>query len=297
MQPGAPAHGCALANPRWPQSRPSAVAPSSTCRRRRWPPSTAERASAWWAAGRGTHARRPPHFCTPGVRRTAPTHARPCAGLNALRKHRGTPTPQTLQVRCLFELARAYAPSVIFIDEIDSLCTQRGAEGEHEASRRVKSELLVQVRGGARGQGGRGIGGLKELGLGRASRGRCAARPLPVPTKPCTRLPARTHAAGVLRGAGAPQIDGCNSQEGEERQHVVVLAATNFPWDIDEALRRRLEKRIYIPLPGGGEREELLKINLKVGGWVCCGWVGWAVCHPTRVFSPQRPRTAEQAPP
>ena len=76
-------------------------------------------------------------------------------------------------------------------------------------------------------------------------------------------------------------MDGCNSQEGEERQHVVVLAATNFPWDIDEALRRRLEKRIHIPLPGPAEREELLRINLKAGGCggTGCGWtwLGWTV--------------------
>ncbi|KAK4712630.1 hypothetical protein R3W88_007143 [Solanum pinnatisectum] len=40
-------------------------------------------------------------------------------------------------VRCLFDLARARAPSTIFIDEIDSLCNARG----------VKSELLVQING------------------------------------------------------------------------------------------------------------------------------------------------------
>jgi katanin p60 ATPase-containing subunit A1 len=62
----------------------------------------------------------------------------------------------------------------------------------------------------------------------------------------------------------ALQIDGIHREdEGGERKRVMVLAATNFPWDIDEALRRRLEKRIYIPLPAAPEREELLRINLK----------------------------------
>ncbi|XP_059641631.1 katanin p60 ATPase-containing subunit A1-like [Cornus florida] len=108
-------------------------------------------------------------------------------------------------VRCLFDLARSYAPSTIFIDEIDSLCNARGASGEHESSRRVKSELLVQVDG----------------------------------------------------------VSNSSTNEDGSRKIVMVLAATNFPWDIDEALRRRLEKRIYIPLPKFDSRKELIRINLK----------------------------------
>lgn len=56
----------------------------------------------------------------------------------------------------------------------------------------------------------------------------------------------------------------------KENKRVMILGATNRPWDLDEAVIRRLEKRVCkfklrldIPLPNKKGREELFKINLK----------------------------------
>jgi len=110
-------------------------------------------------------------------------------------------------VRALFVVAKALAPSIIFVDEIDSLLSSRGS-GEHEATRRLKTEFLIQWS-------------------------------------------ALQNAAA---GKEPPLKQGDPSQ-------VLVLAATNLPWAIDEAARRRFVRRQYIPLPESETRKvQLLKL-------------------------------------
>ncbi|XKL66182.1 hypothetical protein PGB90_009602 [Kerria lacca] len=93
-------------------------------------------------------------------------------------------------VRTLFAVARCQQPAVIFIDEIDSLLSQR-SETEHESSRRIKTEFLVQL---------------------------------------------------VI---------------------ILVIGATNRPQELDEAARRRLVKRLYIPLPDFEARCQIVQRLMK----------------------------------
>lgn len=115
-------------------------------------------------------------------------------------------------VRALFGLSKVLAPSIIFVDEIDSLLSQRSGSGEHEATRRIKTEFLIQWSD-----------------LQRAAAGREATD---------------------------------RDKERGDANRVLVLAATNLPWAIDEAARRRFVRRQYIPLPEASTRETQLRTLL-----------------------------------
>lgn len=99
-------------------------------------------------------------------------------------------------VKNLFSLAREHKPSIIFIDEVDSLCSAR-TDNESEAGRRIKTEFLVQMQG-----------------------------------------------------------------VGNDNDGILVLGATNIPWVLDAAIRRRFEKRIYINLPDAPARAAMFKLNI-----------------------------------
>ncbi|KYQ56851.1 Fidgetin-like protein 1 [Trachymyrmex zeteki] len=101
-------------------------------------------------------------------------------------------------VRALFAVAKVHQPSVVFIDEIDSLLTQR-SETEHESSRRLKTEFLVQLDGAAT----------------------------------------------------------------SEEDRILIVGATNRPQELDEAARRRLVKRLYVPLPELEARKQIINNLLK----------------------------------
>jgi SpoVK/Ycf46/Vps4 family AAA+-type ATPase len=115
-------------------------------------------------------------------------------------------------VRALFSLAKALAPSIIFVDEIDSLLSSRSGSGEHEATRRIKTEFLIQW--------------------------------------------------SDLQRAAAGREQSEKEKERGDASRVLVLAATNLPWAIDEAARRRFVRRQYIPLPEDETRATQLRTLL-----------------------------------
>uniref|UniRef100_A0A0D9XZ03 AAA+ ATPase domain-containing protein n=1 Tax=Leersia perrieri TaxID=77586 RepID=A0A0D9XZ03_9ORYZ len=104
-------------------------------------------------------------------------------------------------VRALFGVACCRQPAVIFVDEIDSLLSQRKSDGEHESSRRLKTQFLIEMEG----------------------------------------------------------FDSGNDQ-------ILLIGATNRPQELDEAARRRLTKRLYIPLPSSEARAWIIRNLLEKDG-------------------------------
>ncbi|AQK48460.1 AAA-type ATPase family protein [Zea mays] len=101
-------------------------------------------------------------------------------------------------VKAVFSLASKIAPSVIFIDEVDSMLGRRENPGEHEAMRKMKNEFMVNW-------------------------------------------------------------DGLRTKD---KERVLVLGATNRPFDLDEAVIRRFPRRLMVNLPDASNREKILKVIL-----------------------------------
>lgn len=57
------------------------------------------------------------------------------------------------------------------------------------------------------------------------------------------------------------EMDGLRSSSQDQR--VIVIGATNRPFDLDDAVLRRLPRRLLVDLPGERERKEILKILLR----------------------------------
>ena len=57
------------------------------------------------------------------------------------------------------------------------------------------------------------------------------------------------------------EMDGLRSNSQDRR--VIVIGATNRPFDLDDAVLRRLPRRLLVDLPGEKERKEILKILLR----------------------------------
>ncbi|KAK4788210.1 hypothetical protein SAY86_019529 [Trapa natans] len=101
-------------------------------------------------------------------------------------------------VKAVFSLASKIAPSVIFVDEVDSMLGRRENPGEHEAMRKMKNEFMVNW-------------------------------------------------------------DGLRTKD---KERVLVLGATNRPFDLDEAVIRRFPRRLMVNLPDAPNREKILKVIL-----------------------------------
>lgn len=101
-------------------------------------------------------------------------------------------------VKAVFTLASKIAPSVVFVDEVDSMLGRRENPGEHEAMRKMKNEFMVNW-------------------------------------------------------------DGLRTKDTER---VLVLAATNRPFDLDEAVIRRLPRRLMVNLPDAPNRAKIVKVIL-----------------------------------